>query len=191
MKKNFDDLPIAEQRVIIAQDLIDRLDAKKFVATAGTYLRVELSRHALANDDAQLRDVLANKKCRGCQIGGMFACAIDRHDALKIADVRNPGRMDDYEMREYLGRWFSRKTLEAVEDAFEGCGGYSDFRDSIPKDSDRMRLIAQNIIDNKGKFNGKQLLKQHTQGSRPNSRLSTAGRSVRLKVGFNRSTWNG
>lgn len=154
----FEELTKAEQRVVIAKDLIARLKAKKFTALSGTYL---MAQDVLDDEDgnAQVRDVLKGQECRGCQIGGMFLCAIDRYDRLKVRDVGDSGIEDnDGAFRKYLSRWFSADTLTEVEEAFEGCGKFEDWFEENDNDEIRMVKIAQNIIRNKGKFIGSQLL---------------------------------
>lgn len=167
-KKEFDKLTEAEQRVVIAEDLIARLDAKTFIATKGTYWRANV--RTPRNRETQLRDVYKGKVCRGCQIGGMFACALDRHNALKLSDLgtySSPACLSDARMREYLTQWFSEKDISAMERAFEAWEPDSgtdqtDFRpfgQAFPLSKDRMRLIAENVIKNKGQFMPAQLLK--------------------------------
>lgn len=161
MAKNFDKLPIAKQRVIIAKDLIARLNAQKFISSPGDYLNVTLSAKEKKQEtaDAQIKTVLQGKVCRGCQIGGMFVCAIDRHNALTLGniDTAHVNRVADSDMFTYLTRWFPIESLKDMEAAFECWGEYGDLEDEHSA-KDRMRMIAQNIIKNKGKFIGKQLL---------------------------------
>lgn len=157
--EEFDALPIERQRVVIAQDLIERLNAKKFIAEARTYFEAPLNSR---DPDVQIRDAIAGVECRGCQIGGLFACAIDLHNALRIGDVQVFGRIrntvHDDSMRDYLTPWFSRQTLAELEEAFEGCGNFEEWANETPDDEGRMRLIAQNIIVNNGEFIPAQLL---------------------------------
>lgn len=164
-KKNFDKLPKAEQRVLIAKDLIARLNAKKFKAQPMVYLRAPVD---VSDKEALVKDALAKVPCRGCQIGGFFVCAIDRHNSLKINDVslgdRGDGKsFDADEMRSYLGQWFSPVTLLDVEAVFEGdvSSGGIDFTPicRVFSPDKRMRLIANNIIANKGIFKPNQILK--------------------------------
>lgn len=168
-KIDFDKLPKAEQRVVIAKDLIARLDAKRFKASGGYFqatTRIPLK--AVANDEAQVKEVFAAKVCRGCELGGMFAAALDRCNALKLEDLSpdsrvRQGHVDEYDIRDYLGRWFSNRTLHELEYAFEGWEShyteidYEQFYRAVPNAEKRMRLITQNIIDNNGTFKPKQL----------------------------------
>lgn len=153
---NFEKLTKSEQRVVIAKDLIARLDANEFTAQQGTYLSVRLTKADLRDESAEVRDVLKGKKCKGCQIGGLFLCAVDRHNKLSLDDI---GYLDNNEagMRAYLQRFFVDDQLRDVERAFEGWGDFGDWNGPA-RPADRMRAIAQNIIRNKGRFVGSQLL---------------------------------
>lgn len=107
--------------------------------------------------DAQLQEVLKSERCRGCQIGGMFLCAIDRHNKLMVSQIRY-SLDNDTAMRNYLALWFSLREIDAMEQAFEGWRKYEKWADKVPDSTKRMRLIAKNIIQNKGRFVGGQLL---------------------------------
>lgn len=167
-KINFDKLPIAGQRMIIAKDLIARLDAKKFVASGGYFQSTQVFKQEIENDSVQLKKVFTGKKCRGCQIGGLFAAALDRCNALKLSDLEysdrvRVGLVDSGDLRTYLTRWFTRRTLEQVECAFEGWENdtydldFRPFGDRFEREQ-RMRLICKNIIKNKGQFKPRQIL---------------------------------
>lgn len=174
-KSNFDKLPIAKQRVIIAKDLIARLDAKKFVADNGYFKADKISAKVLADTDRQVKEVFGNITCRGCEIGGIFAAAVDRYNALKLSDLRarsvKIGEIDPADMRAYLSRWFSKQTLNEIECAFEGWETNPDreygdmpnldfrpFEEAFQDPDRRMRLITENIIKN-GDFKPHQILK--------------------------------
>lgn len=154
-KINFDKLPKAKQRVVIARDLIARLDAKEFVAKSGTYFDVRLTPKELADKSTEVRDLLKHKVCKGCQIGGLFLCAVDRHNKLSIGNFGNP-TYNESGMREYLRTFFSDRQLNEVEKAFEQWEEFDDWK--VRQPADRMRAIANNIIRNKGRFVGGQLL---------------------------------
>lgn len=172
MKIDFDKLSKAEQRVLIAKDLIARLKARRIVALQGTYVRALIGYGLIpkgANDETDLREVLAKKKCRACEIGGLFLCALDRHDKLTVGDSYNLNgdHLGDGNFeREYLRQWFSKTTLTNVEAAFEGWEAYigynkSDFSKTMPKakPAQRMREICENIIRNNGTFKVSEFLK--------------------------------
>jgi len=155
----FDEPTKAEQRVVIAKDLIARLNAQKFIAKSATYLDAEVPRSTKGVDDAKA--VLTTAPCIGCEIGGLFLCAVDRFNALKLEDagdvVRGSFAGNCYQMETYLSRWFPKRTLDAVERAFEGWDRYEGWANKRTPDQ-RMRAISRNIIRNKGRFIGSQLL---------------------------------
>lgn len=155
----FEELTKAEQRVVIAKDLIARLKANEFIAKSNTYLRSPELRGTIENTK-ELRDVLSGTVCTGCEIGGLFLCAVDRFNALKLRDagdlIGKSFSGNNYRMEAYLQQWFPAQTLAAVERAFEGWGRWEKWAEKRTPEQ-RMRQISQNIIKNKGKFIGSQL----------------------------------
>lgn len=159
----FNELTKAEQRVVIAKDLIARLQTGKFHPSPGIYLSVWDDYDD--DPDAQVQTVLKGKECEGCQLGGMFLCAVDHYNRLKVGDT-NLEHMDRLDASAYLKRWFDMATLIEIEAAFEGwddgedSGNKGDYTawacDRDPEE--RMILIAKNIIKNKGRFVGNQLV---------------------------------
>lgn len=134
----FEALSIDQQRVAIAQDVLNWLAAGRLQARRGTYLFFETpgGLPVAANlAQTELRDVLrAKETCEVCAIGACFVAAVDRHDALK-ADVlygtnlpassnrgtwKEGASMDHEMMRTYLGQWFEQEQLALMENAFEG-----------------------------------------------------------------------
>jgi hypothetical protein len=125
----------AQQRVRIAKDVIEWIEAEKFRPTNGTYINnLQASARDLRRRDSeklgerQARDVVRDAKkdyCQVCAIGAAFMCALDRADKLKMKDagfsLGGLGGLyfDDDTMRDYLGRWFSKVQLMAIEHAFE------------------------------------------------------------------------
>lgn len=159
---NFDKLTKMQQRVVIAKDLIARIQAKTFLPSSGTYLMPKRGEWFRGLDGlsrtTEVRDALKGKACRGCEIGGLFLCAVDRHNKLRLGDL---GAVEENAQgfNEYLRRWFSEEDLALLEQAFEGWYEFADWRDAHPRDSERMVLIAKNMIKNKGRFVPAQLLK--------------------------------
>lgn len=78
----FDKLNKMEQRVVIAKDLIKRLKAKSFQMQRGAYLRPQRGTFFKGIEGlprtTEVRDALKLKACKGCEIGGLFLCAVDR-----------------------------------------------------------------------------------------------------------------
>jgi len=163
--KAFRRLSDGEKRVTIAGDVLDQLDAKRFVPTFGTYLEVPFSVETKFYDgNLKVDEVLSGVTCEVCGIGSLFVAAVDRANACTVDDMQSPS--DDEFMREYLGEWFSREQLEMIEAAFEGRQiwilGFSSIKDSFKKcvrftsrvksPEGRLRKIMRNIVENKGVF---------------------------------------
>lgn len=181
--EEFAKLTPSEKRVQIARDVIAQLASKKLIATAGVWL-TGLDGDSLFSEkdverNPELQEILAKQEtCEGCALGGMFMCAVERHDKLKVGDlevvkdykeaVKHYGAEDAYlsdgeasedDATKYLKKFFSEAQLSEIEAAFERGSGAkcgSDeavtFADEVDDDGERMRLIMENIIVNKGKF---------------------------------------
>lgn len=158
--KAFATLKPAEKRVAIAQDVLAQLTLKRFNAVAGIWLADSNDGEALLGPDQakakkadELQDVLAGiKECDGCALGGMFMCAVEKADKLKVNQLLDFKGEDDSEESDdeenvygdgveggeddgeslqvvgedalnYLGKFFSRAQLELIESAFEQGGG--------------------------------------------------------------------
>jgi len=185
--KKFEALTPSEKRVAIARDVLAQIHLKRLVPTAGVWLDAAHWRGLFTKNqvkkDAELRDILkGTKQCEGCALGGMFMCAVERADKLKLSElesgvmynqeVENAKEngdtidhitLDDSAISEsdaftYLGRFFSRAQLDLIESCFElNCGtSYTDVGDDFCPDegdaSERMRLVMENIVVNKGRF---------------------------------------
>lgn len=170
----FKKLKPAEKRVQIARDVLDQLASKRLIARSGHWLTIPGNvslldeKSAVKKKDVELQTVLSGiKTCEGCALGGMFMCAVERADKLKVSDLDGFGEVescqDDLMVEgddafKYLGQFFSKSQLEMIEAAFEmGKGSVignsaSYFCYQILDPSDRMRVIMENIVVNKGTF---------------------------------------
>lgn len=165
--KEFEKMSPSEKRVQIARDVLAQLAAKRLIATPGTWLagrgESDLFTHEESDNDQELQKVLAKtKQCTGCALGGMFMCAVERADKLKIQDLSSEAlstrQMQTDDVFDYMKKFFSREQLEQIESAFEQGEGFaqtydaSDWLEDVEEPSERMRLIMENIVANKGKF---------------------------------------
>jgi hypothetical protein len=94
----------------------------------------------------------------------MFMCAVEKADKLKVSDlqdVKDGSDFADIEQEDvfaYMKKFFTVEQLEMIESAFEKNGGacYDECgEDFAPLEEDpveRMKLVMQNIILNKGTF---------------------------------------
>ncbi len=158
--KKFKKMTPAQKRVQIARDVIAQLRAGQFEAQQGVYVD---SNFRLKDSDLtkQLSDILPKvPKCTVCGIGSAFLCAISRADNMTVEDATegNYGSTVGVEgdtAYDYLRAFFSTKQLNAIENAFEQnhylYGG--DFAEDVDDDNERLRLIWENVVVNKGRFN--------------------------------------
>lgn len=172
----FEKMTPAQKRVQIARDVIAQIDASRLVPKFGTWLSTKnngplVTPSSVKDSNAELKDVLSKvKQCTGCAIGGMFMCAVERADKLKIKELSDFWEeegcdkntqyvdIDDTDAFEYLSRFFSAQQLSEIEAAFERNGGIEfhdlagDFAPECEEPAERMRLIMQSIIVGNGKF---------------------------------------
>lgn len=165
--KEFDKMTPSEKRVQIARDVLAQLASKRLIATEGLWLNGKGSKPLFTNnqleENAELQSVLSKQKqCTGCALGGMFMCAVERADKLKLKDLsedsQDEGHIEHDDVFDYMEKYFPRDQLDKIESAFErGEGAASDYEaaewlQEVDDPSLRMRLIMENIVANKGKF---------------------------------------
>lgn len=171
----FNKMTSEQKRVTIAKDVIALLNAEKLVASCGTYL--EFSDAKLKDKywgdgyedpkdgtaDVKIHSLIeSSPSCEVCGIGACFVAAVRRADKCTVGDMSNPN--DDSFMRDYLKQWFSRDQIQLVEAAFEtdSVFCYTQDEDLVERavafgfkftnDSDRLKAIMENIIENEGIF---------------------------------------
>lgn len=179
----FEKMSPAEKRVQIARDVIAQLNSKRLIAEAGLWLTADagLFNEKDIKSDPEVKDLLSKvKECRGCALGGMFMCAVERANKLKFSQLECGKNFEpEYDdigdeaisMNDtfsYMKKFFTQHQLELIEAAFEqgvgvvygrGTGPFNqavDFANDIDDPSIRMRLIMENIIKNKGIFKPRQ-----------------------------------
>jgi len=170
--KAFEVMSASEKRVTIARDVLVQIESRRLKPEFSVWLKKKRgSLFSKPKENEEVRDALAKiKECSGCAIGGMFMCAVERADKLKISELDDAEMCKDYdedivveELSEqdsfnYLKRFFDSDQLELIEAVFESNGGASfvddaeTFAPGLDSPSERMRLIMENIIVNKGTF---------------------------------------
>jgi hypothetical protein len=180
----FEALSHAEKRVAIARDVLAQIATKRLVPANRIWLAGKDNSNLFSKKDLEknpeFQKILSTKKeCTGCALGGLFMCAVEVADKLKLSELRKVKdyqeemldptnddkrytRMDGFiqgdDAFKYLRRFFSQEQLDAIESAFErGVGASTDmeaagFAPDEYKPAERMKLIMQNIILHKGKF---------------------------------------
>lgn len=155
--KDFKKLSKAGKRVAIVKDVIDSLKAKKYFAKKSIYLEINEKDYGIVNQEVLCSD---NTVCTVCALGGIFASKV------KIAnEFSNDLELThDGDMRKNLSKYFTEYQLHLIEAAFEGWekGNVSTWKlknndhmkyiRSYSNPNDRMIVIMENIIENKGTF---------------------------------------
>lgn len=163
-----------QQRILIAKDVLERLDKKNYIAKSSVWVKFPASQEEV-DKRLQVCDILDQKKCECCALGSILLSEISFNDhyTLKGGDSFNKDTffisLDDRQQE--LLKIFSRYQLVLIEIAFEnGMGNYRfhnlpnnqkyrklyqnaiDFYDIYPEVEARLRAIMNNIIRNKGTF---------------------------------------
>lgn len=147
--------PPADPRVLVAQDVLAMLDAKKIVARRMTYVAdFGQAKELLKPHEAvEVRDLVRQfkKPCHVCALGALFLAEVDRFDECKIQ--RGGMSLGQFADRGYESKVFSPNTLAVIEHAFEEWG--HEHGDDVKPKTDpelAMRRICENIIANGGEF---------------------------------------
>ena len=164
----------AQKRVMIAQDVLAQLKAKRYVAESGCWVQANYNPTATWADikyTDSVQELFVEKKiesCNVCALGGLFmSCTNLNNNTLleELDDVSEDlGNLIDEEekLSNKLNKIFTTSQLKLIETYFEANGGY--FRDydednrieafynKYPSDKKRLQLIMENIVENEGTF---------------------------------------
>lgn len=170
----------AERRVLVAQDVIAQIKAKRFAAEQGTWTDL-CPRPEIKHDASFQETFLENQavKCQCCAVGSLFLGCTLFTNKIENVEVDDNWELGDklFERQKFANgfeKLFSIKQLGLIEMAFEGTTGFfqdDDWLDiAAPKVSEKERIAAvmfheryadsekrliaimQNIIANKGTF---------------------------------------
>jgi hypothetical protein len=160
----------AQKRVMIAQDVLAQLKAKRYVAESGCWVRIHYSPATVAETDS-VQELFVEKKiesCNVCALGGLFMSCTNFNNNTLLEDLddvsEDLGNLIDEKVNlsNKLNKIFSTSQLKLIETYFEANGGY--FRDydeddrievfynKYPSDKKRLQLIMENIVENEGTF---------------------------------------
>lgn len=167
----------AQKRVMIAQDVLDQIRAKRYHAVEGEWVdpiwkKDAESQKIKSSPEYSVKDAFETKaivSCEVCALGGLFmSCAnLNNHTTIKDLGSEcyyNFGDLivDDIKFSNGLNRIFTKNQLALIEKYYEGGGGYfrstDDEEDKVGNfyetfsESRRLEIIMQNIIDNDGTF---------------------------------------
>jgi hypothetical protein len=159
----------AQKRVMIAQDVLAQLKAKRYFAESGCWVQPNIKAACEKNlkDEDSVQELFAAKKiesCNVCALGGLFMSCINLNNNTTVEDLKKEFYIgdfvyDDSKISNGLNRIFTQKQLILIESYFEGSQGY--FKGDNEKtvvflesynDDERLEMIMQNIIDNDGTF---------------------------------------
>lgn len=148
----FNNKPANVQRMLVAKDIISRVEIGKFVAQRGTYSEIknyDVYSSTGGNESAQ--KVLRTNKCAVCAKGALVMSWVAMFNNKTVADVLGAEEIDE------VNRIFPRLMRNAMEAAFEkfryltvSHSGTIAFNDEPKRWS--LRRIMENIIRNNGDF---------------------------------------
>lgn len=134
-KAQFQELPINEQRVSLAKDVLAHLAAKKFVETRGRYFVFDSYDYMNANTDSA-QDVIRNiSECYVCAKGAVVCAFVENFNQRTVSQLND----EDAEIVQIFGKPMWRE----LELRFEGWGS----RHSTP-----LFDLMTNIISNNGEL---------------------------------------
>lgn len=150
------------KRIMIAQDVLDQLKAKKMIANAGNYIKVnilndELGHHRDLDDytnkfkGKELQEVIQEEhiQCSVCGIGACFTSLINLNDNYTLTEDRiymlSRTTSSQNEIHRVLLDYFSKAQMLLIETAFEA----NDLAHSIREDCTNLndREITEKAIN--------------------------------------------
>ncbi len=155
----------AEQRIMVAQDCLDRINLSQLKSDTGRMF----SKNLFTGIDIgmSLKSLLNKEKkpltCTVCAKGGLFMAYVGRVNECPVYNVDDDTSLNSKPMKKLL-EIFSAKQLSLIETAFEGdtFGWNKSLSDNYIRrakrffynysNKDRLIAICENIIENKGTF---------------------------------------
>lgn len=126
----------AEQRVIIARDVLEWVRVRKLEPWSGTYLSVKET-ETVEGDGREPTLPLGSVStvnggsCYACGLGALFALTVER-GPFEVRDVCSGGGSISEGMRHKLAPYFSPEQLTLIECAFERSTGFSYEDENLP-----------------------------------------------------------
>ena len=160
----------AQKRVMIAQDVLAQLKAKRYVAESGCWVRIHYSPATVAETDS-VQELFVEKKiesCNVCALGGLFMSCTNFNNNTLLKDLDSVSEYlgslvdEGKKLSNKLNSIFTTNQLKLIESYFEANGGF--FRDydeddrievfynKNSSDKKRLQLIMENIVENNGTF---------------------------------------
>lgn len=171
--KKFKSLTRAQQRVLVAKDVIKSLDAKEYKAESGTYCKTRITEKMEKLDVKENLSLL--RPCTVCAIGAALVSSTKFANMLTfndLADGQDPS--SNKASNKLLCSIFPKAQLAMMEACFEGTSytafgnGWDsekgvigdEYTTSNPNTGKRMRAIFNNVARNNGSFKPKQDIKK-------------------------------
>lgn len=173
-QKPLDEQPDWVQRVIIAKDVIAQIEAERYFAKGGSYIRISEEDDYRGSVKENFQNI---KHCKVCALGGCFLSIVRFKNNVDFDELTDIGAMQfahNNKFKQILTSIFSIQQLILIENAFENgwfgespiFGSYDEkysvsrqdkheaweFGQQFSNQNDRLIAIMQNIIDNKGTF---------------------------------------
>lgn len=143
--KPFNKLTAAQKRVAIAKDVIDQVEAGKYVPFFG-YAMIQ------GKNEISQKVLKQNPECEVCAVGAAALSAIRLGNHFEFPHAH----LVSTHIFKVLSKWFSSEQAGMIEAAYERFSRNGkacfDFEPSIARGSQRIITIFTNIIRNKGEF---------------------------------------
>lgn len=116
-KSQFNKLPKWKKRVVVAQDVIDRIKLGQLVPENGEFV----NRRQITDQTVQISEKLKLPKfsCEVCAKGGLFMAYIGIENGIRFNDMKGGPNTNGENMKK-LSKIFPKKQLNQIEMAFEG-----------------------------------------------------------------------
>lgn len=161
--KAFMRLPRWQQRVLIVQDVLKQIRARKYQITPGFWVRTGVAGDPI--EQKHLTVLLPDLKCKVCEVGALMLSSVRLADACKVE--KHP---DPTSVFQQVQKFFDRAQMVLIEIAFERANGWfaknetgddaktaalkkaaAEFGKGLSAQA-RALKICRNIIRNKGTF---------------------------------------
>lgn len=171
--RRFERATKAERRVMVAQDVVERLETQQFIARSCIYQNID---KADTLQDRSLQEVIVcgETSCQCCGVGALFLSHVAFCNQVTVNDVESMDgerprvgaaryTHDDSKQSAGLSALFSRTQLSLIECAFERCNMTVDalteyieeaisFGQAHDNSLHRLLAICRNIIAHEGTF---------------------------------------
>lgn len=169
---------IEQRRIAIIKDAIKQVKQGKYIVMAQNgYVRFvqEFKGQEACELNVQAKPLISGNKldqdaCEVCAKGALLVSQVRRENVLTLKQLENAGPRNGR-----LDALFSKTNLDNVEAYFEGSNmtksfkvqknavSPTEFHEQNEDDRDRLLIILENMLANKGKFKPKQLPKEEVE----------------------------